>query len=74
MVEISLYCEGELDCPNRVVLDPVEVEKIRADNKNILCPVCKPKYGHLSQKENMELGWKNLSDDIDKPSNPEEPR
>jgi len=61
-ITVSLICEGELDCPNRIILTKLEVKQIRDDNKNILCPTCKPKYGHLTQKENMDLGWNSIDD------------
>ncbi len=72
--KISMICEGDLECPNRVSLTKEEVIVLNNQHKSILCNTCKPKYGHLSRDRNLELGWNDLIDDsINKPSNPEEP-
>ncbi len=56
----TYYCEGDLDCPNQVIFTEDDYIKVRDANRCILCPTCKPRYGHLTQKENLELGWNDL--------------
>jgi len=56
----TFYCEGDLECPNQITLSKDQVVGIREENRCILCPTCEPRYGHLTQKQNLELGWNDL--------------
>lgn len=58
--KISLFCEGDLNCPNNVSLTQDEVLEKNKKDESILCDICKPKYGHLTSTENRSIGWKDI--------------
>ena len=69
--QIRLVCEGDMDCTNPVFLTKEQVMEHNKESKVICCPDCKPTYGKDFRANPLSMN--EFKDDIDKPSNPEEP-
>lgn len=61
--KIRVICEGDLDCESELYMDKEEVAKNFKEGKSNLCEKCKPKYGHLSSRENMDLDFHDIGED-----------
>ena len=69
--KIRLICEGDMDCTNPVFLTKDELIELNNNSKIVTCHNCKPVYGNDIRANPLDMN--QFEDNIDKPSNPEEP-